>query len=220
MTTEQDGIKSMIKTVARKLGNTYREVENKFKQFITDLDTIILYFKFKNDNSLELETYDLSNKIISYADISFGEESDVEDELTRKLSLGDYTSVNEYLEKLNYLIIGILATCMWYIATTTRNTKYIYENKTPVVTGRKKGIVQVSDTKFIKTPIYDMSKIRTVHVDKLVSRKKGWTYSHAFQVHGHYRHYQSGKVIFIEPYVKGKNKDFMAQTIIIEPELN
>ena len=218
MTIEQDGIKSMIKTVARKLGSTYREVENKFKQFITDLDTIILYFKFKNGNSLELETYDLSNKIISNADISFGEESDVEDELSRKLSLGDYTSVNEYLEKLNYLIIGILATCMWYIATTTRNTKYIYENKTPVVTGRKKGIVQVSDTKFIKTPIYDMSKIRTVHVDKLVSRKKGWTYSHAFQVHGHYRHYQSGKVIFIEPYVKGKNKDFMAQTIIIEPE--
>ena len=65
-----------------------------------------------------------------------------------------------------------------------------------------------------------MSKIRTVHVDKLVSRKKGWTYSHAFEVHGHYRHYQSGKVIFIEPFIKGKNKEFKAQKIIIEPELN
>lgn len=40
---------------------------------------------------------------------------------------------------------------------------------------------------------------------KLITRKKGWTYSHSFQVHGHYK---DGKVIFIESYVKGKDKPF------------
>ena len=63
-----------------------------------------------------------------------------------------------------------------------------------------------------------MTKIRTTTVERLTVRKKGWTYSHSFQVHGHYRHYKDGKVIFIESYIKGKGKPFKAQTTILSPE--
>ena len=111
-----------------------------------------------------------------------------------------------------------MVSCLWYIATTTKSTKYIYEKKIPTVINRSKGIVQVSDTKTINTPIYDMQKIKVVKVETLSTRKKGWTYSHSFEVHGHYRHYKDGKVIFINPYIKGKDKEFKAQQFILTPE--
>ena len=121
------------------------------------------------------------------------------------------------LEPVVKTLLSQLVTAMWYIATT-KSTKYIYENKTPVITGRKKNIVQVSNTKTINTPIYDLNKIRVVKVEHLQTRKKGWTYSHSFQVHGHYRHYRNGKVVFIQSYIKGKDKEFKAQQIILDPK--
>ena len=63
-----------------------------------------------------------------------------------------------------------------------------------------------------------MNKIRVVKVENLASRKRGWTYSHSFEVHGHYRHYRNGKTIFIKPFIKGKDLDFKSQKIIIDPE--
>ena len=65
-----------------------------------------------------------------------------------------------------------------------------------------------------------MNKIRVVSIDRLQTRKKGWTYSHSFQVHGHYRHYRNGKTIFIQPYIKGKDKEFKSQQIILDPSEN
>lgn len=115
-------------------------------------------------------------------------------------------------------MLCLLITCLWYMATTAPSTKYIYEEKHPVIEHRHKRTVHVSSTKFITTPVYDFSKIRTTTVERLVTRKKGWTYSHSFQVHGHYRHYKDGKVIFIESYIKGKGKPFKAQTTILSPE--
>lgn len=118
----------------------------------------------------------------------------------------------------SFQFIYYLATCLWYIATTATNTKYIYEKEHPVIVHRHKDVVTVSDKKVIKTPVYDMQKIRIVKLEKLITRKKGWTYSHSFQVHGHYRHYKDGKVIFIESYIKGKGKPFKAQTTVLAPE--
>ena len=45
-----------------------------------------------------------------------------------------------------------------------------------------------------------MGKVKVVKVEHLQKRKAGWTYSHSFQVHGHYRHYKSGKVIFVKEF--------------------
>ena len=197
---------------------TYREAEKQYIEFKDNLKTIILYFKFIANDTVYMEIYDLSYKIMSCTEFSFGENSDIEQEISLDFHFGEIPTRENYLDKIAHLYLGIFASCLWYIATTTKSTKYIYENKTPVVVGRKKGTVQVSDTKFITTPMYDMNKIRIVHVDKLKARKKGWTYSHAFEVHGHYRHYRTGKTIFIEPYIKGKGKEFKRQTLIVSPE--
>ena len=210
----------LIKTIAKTFHTTYRDIENQFKDFLEKSKKLTLYFKFTAENAMFVETYDDEDKIMSNMEFAVGENS--EPEKLVDFNNGKATDFDTVMEDMNYNNLAIMVSCLWYIATTTRSTRYIYENKTPIVTGRNRGVVQVSDTKFITTPIYDMKKVRVVTVDKLTQRKKGWTYSHSFEVHGHYRHYQNGKVIFIKPFIKGQNqnKEFKAQTIIVKPEEN
>ena len=166
------------------------------------------------------EIYGNDNYIISSITFKVGETESPEKEINLydKTLLEECKTIDDILNVFNWQNLSFLITCLWYIATTTRSTKYIYEKKNPIVTKRRKKVVVVSDTKTINTPIYDMRKIRVVKVESLQTRKKGWTYSHAFQVHGHYRHYKNGKTIFINPFIKGKNKDFKAQQIVLKPK--
>lgn len=213
-----DKFKSLIKEMAKSFKTTYRNIENQFKTFLEISKRLTLYFKFSDDDYLFIETYGNDNKIFSTMSCKIGDNDEPEQEISSNHNISDIKALDDIMNNINYKSLALLISCLWYIATTSRTTKYIYEKKTPVVAKRHKNVVKVSDTKTITTPIYDMNKIRVVKVESLSTRKKGWTYSHAFQVHGHYRHYKSGKVVFINSFIKGKNKDFKAQTITINPD--
>lgn len=200
-----DYYRELIKNIAHTLHMTYRSVETQMKEFLSSSKQLTIYFTFTDENSMYAETYDNTNELLSTMTFSVGEGSSEEDEIHFD-STDELENFDDVMNKMNKGNLVILITCLWYIATTSKNTKYIYETKTPVVTSRHKNIVNVSDTKTINTPIYDMNKIRVVKVESLQARKKGWTYSHSFQVHGHYRHYANGKTIFIQPFIKGKIK--------------
>ena len=214
---------NLFKQMAKTYHTTYRKIETMFKDFINSLEHIIMYFKFIKDNEIIINTYDINNKILSNISFGFGENSkEIEEEfsyekLTSLILTSESLNNDNLMNGFNILYMIILITSLWYIATTKNTTKYIYEHKTPIITNRKKNIVKVSDTKIISTPIYDITKIKTKKVDGLIKHRKGWTYSHAFQVHGHYRHYKDGKVIFVNSYIKGKNKEFKSQTIDLKP---
>lgn len=215
-----ENFKDLIKLLAKNYHTTYRSIEDQLKIFLEAMSEFIIYFKFTTDENVYAEVYGHDNMMISSITFKIGDTDKPEKEI--KLyddeALRKCTSVDDILNIFNWQNLSFLITCLWYIATTTRSTKYIYEKKSPVITKRHKKIVTVSDTKTIDTPIYDMRKIKIVKVDKLQSRKKGWTYSHSFQVHGHYRHYKNGKTIFINPFIKGKNKEFKSQQIILSPK--
>ena len=213
-----DKFKSLIKEIAKSFKTTYRNIENQFKTFLETSKRLTLYFKFSDDDYLFIETYGNDNKIFSTMSCKIGDNDEPEQEISLNHDISDIKALDDIMNNINYRNLALLISCLWYIATTSRTTKYIYEKKTPVVAKRHRNVVKVSDTKTITTPIYDMNKIRVVKVESLSTRKKGWTYSHAFQVHGHYRHYKSGKVVFINSFIKGKNKDFKAQTITINPD--
>lgn len=210
----------MIKQLAKTYKTTYRIIEKQFISFLDAMSEFKLHFKFTDDNTVQLETYGHDDMIISATNFKFGETNQPEKEI-KSYGIGsieDFNTTDDILNVFNWHNLALLTTCLWYIATTTRSTKYIYEKKSPVITKRHKKVVLVSDTKTINTPIYDMRKIKVVKVNSLQTRKKGWTYSHAFQVHGHYRHYKNGKTIFINSYIKGKNKEFKAQQLILSPK--
>ena len=214
--------KDIIKQSAKEYKTTYRVMENTFKDFISMIEHTTIHFKFINNNEVYLNTYDKNNNIISRIEFEYGEDKkDFEEEFTYDKMYNIMNKSNnsdDLMFGFNLLYTIIFVTSIWYIATTRNTTKYVYEQKTPVITSRKKNIVRVSDTKVISTPIYDISKIKTKKVDGLIKHRKGWTYSHAFQVHGHYRHYKDGKVIFVNSYIKGKDKEFKPQTIELKPK--
>lgn len=215
----EDKYKDIIKRVAKTLHLSYRTVENEFISFLDISKTTTMYFTFTSENSMYVETYMADGTIASSSNFGFGQTDEPEKPINLDNPICDILDkqLDSLMNELNYHNLAILISCLWYIATTTKSTKYIYEKKSPQVTSRHKNVVNVSDTKTINTPIYDMNKIRVVKTESLVSRKKGWTYSHSFEVHGHYRHYKSGKVIFIEPYIKGQNKEFKSQVITLSP---
>lgn len=213
-----DYYKKLIKDIAKSFQTTYRNIENQFKDFLFASKKLTLYFKFLEDENLVIETYGNDGKIFSTISCQIGNKDEPEKEIQVDENIDELKSMDDIMNNINFTNLALLITCLWYIATTSRTTKYIYEKKTPVIAKRHRNVVKVSDTKTITTPIYDMNKIRVVKVESLSTRKKGWTYSHAFQVHGHYRHYKSGKVVFINSFIKGKNKDFKAQTITINPD--
>ena len=200
--------KDLIKQSAKEYKTTYRVMENTFKDFISMIEHTTIHFKFINNNEVYLNTYDKNNNIISRIEFEYGEDKkDFEEEFTYDKMYNIMNKSNnsdDLMFGFNLLYTIIFVTSIWYIATTRNTTKYVYEQKTPIITSRKKNIVKVSDTKVISTPIYDISKIKTKKVEGLIKHRKGWTYSHAFQVHGHYRHYKDGKVIFVNSYINHK----------------
>lgn len=214
--------KDIIKQSAKVYKTTYRVMENTFKDFISMIEHTTIHFKFINNNEVYLNTYDKNNNIISRIEFEYGEDKkDFEEEFTYDKMydiMNKSNNSDDLMFGFNLLYTIIFVTSIWYIATTRNTTKYVYEQKTPIITSRKKNIVRVSDTKVISTPIYDISKIKTKKVEGLIKHRKGWTYSHAFQVHGHYRHYKDGKVIFVNSYIKGKDKEFKPQTIELKPK--
>ena len=205
-----------IKSLAKQLNDTYRQVENRLKYFIEDLEKVTMYFKYV-DNNIQIWLYDKDNTIVSK--ISF-QVQEGENSLVADRYIDEFTNWDDLLNEFNFYCVILLTSSLWYIATTTKTTKYYYEENRPRYTysANEKSIKSVSKHKTINTPIYDFNKIKKVKVESLIKKRKGWTYSHSFQVHGHYRHYSNGKTVFINSYIKGKNKELQSQIITLNPK--
>ena len=205
-----------IKSLAKQLNGTYRQVENRLKYFIEDLEKVTMYFKYV-DNNIQIWLYDKDNTIVSK--ISF-QVQEGENSLVADRYIDEFTNWDDLLNEFNFYCVILLTSSLWYIATTTKTTKYYYEENRPRYTysANEKSIKSVSKHKTINTPIYDFNKIKKVKVESLIKKRKGWTYSHSFQVHGHYRHYSNGKTVFINSYIKGKNKELQSQIITSNPK--
>ena len=210
-------VKNTIKEIAKKRRTTYRKIENEIKEGDEIQKKITVYFQFKDNSILEIYTY-FSNAIANYGKIDLKSIDINKPNLEiKEIQFGSKNAT----ETLFIYIFYLFAASMWYISTTTKQTKYIYNKKdlsTLKTKEKNKNIVNVKEKRIVETPFYDFSKIRYVEVDKLVQRRKGWTYSHAFTVCGHYRHYKNGKTIFVKSFIKGKNKPLKAQEIIISPK--
>jgi hypothetical protein len=205
-----------IKSLAKQLNGTYRQVENRLKYFIEGLEKVTMYFKYA-DNNIQIWLYGKDNTIVSK--ISF-QVQEGENSLVADRYIDEFTNWDDLLNEFNFYCVILLTSSLWYIATTTKTTKYYYEENRPRYTysANEKSIKSISKHKTINTPIYDFNKIKKVKVESLIKKRKGWTYSHSFQVHGHYRHYSNGKTVFINSYIKGKNKELQSQIITLNPK--
>ena len=219
-----DTARDEIKYIAQKTHAIYRKVETMYKM-LNGKETI-LYFKFLNDNELYVERYtdkmliqkckyDI-NSIRSFKTSTLNLMWKIEMEIvgwTEKIA-------QEYLKAKTAYYSAMLITALWYIATA-KSTKYIHnEVAFPMIrqSDKKTKTIKEITSKKITTPIYDLGKTKIVSLEMLKKRKKGWTYSHAFNVRGHYRHYKSGKVVFVKPFVKCKDLEMKDVEIVVSPK--
>ena len=216
-----------IKALAKQYNKTYRQIENMLKLYVDGINDVTVYFEFKGDMFYNY-IYRKDGKILSKAEAQIGDNKQPSPEITlTSLSNNDINKLNNEQEfvddvqnKFNYFCLAICSTCLWYLATTTKTTKYKYKEKPKEEYNPNKRVVYVKENKNVTTPIYNLDNIKIKTVDRLINKREGYTYSHSFQVHGHYRHYKDGKVIFINSYIKGKDKPFKRQNIIINPKEN
>lgn len=216
-----------IKALAKQYNKTYRQIENMLKLYIDGINDVTVYFEFK-DNMFYNYIYRKDGKILSKAEAQIGDNKQPSPEITlTSLNNNDINKLNNEQEfvddvqnKFNYFCLAICSTCLWYLATTTKTTKYKYKERSEKEYNPNKRVVYVKENKNVTTPIYNLDNIKIKTVDRLINKREGYTYSHSFQVHGHYRHYKDGKVIFVNSYIKGKDKPFKHQNIIINPREN
>ena len=218
-----DKAKDEIKYIAKKTHAIYRKVETMYKM-LNGKETI-LYFKFLNDNELYMERYTdkmlISKGKFDTTQMSSFKISSLDLVWKMKMEIIGWIeeTAQEYLNSRTDYYVAMLITSLWYIATT-KSTKYIHNEVAFPLTRQqenKKVRIKEISTKKITIPIYDLGKARIVPLETLKKRKRGWTYSHAFNVRGHFRHYKSGKVIFIKSFTKCKDLETKDNEIIVMP---
>lgn len=198
---------------------------------------ITSYFKFIGEDRIKIIVYLSDGSKLLDSEYVYNDDNDnvkeySEDDghyikasrtnLNREIDLANWykgiDNYTEYIAEIVRFLAQLFGCTMWYLSTSTNTTKYIYDQTKKQNTNIERVVRNPQKIKTKSTPIYDMSKMREIKVDGLIKRRKGWTYSHSFQVHGHYRHYKNGKTIFIQSYIKGKDKEFQQQNIIISPK--
>ena len=218
-----DNANDEIKYIAKKTHAVYRKIETMYKM-LNGKETI-LYFKFLNDSELYIERYTdkmLIQKGKYHVDTIRSMKINSLNLLWRiqvELIGWNEKTAQEYLKSKTDYCVAILVTALWYIATT-KSTKYIHDEVAyPLVRQNEKKVSTIKEvtSKKITTPIYDLGKTKVVSLEMLKKHKQGWTYSHAFSVRGHYRHYKSGKVVFIKSFTKCKDLAEKETEIIVSP---
>ena len=224
--TLDDKARDEIKYIARKTHAIYRNVETMYKT-LNGKETI-LYFKFLNDNDLYMERY-TDKMLISKGKFDIREMRPYSINSLNLLwkmqvELLGWTekTAQEYLKAKTDYCVAMLITALWYIATA-KSTKYVHDEVAyPLVRQDEKKTKKIKEvtSKKITTPIFDLGKAKIVSLEMLKKRKQGWTYSHAFNVRGHFRHYKSGKVVFIKSFIKCKDLASKDREIIVSPKEN
>lgn len=213
-----------IKYIASKTHAIYRKIETMYKM-LNGKETI-LYFKFLNDDELYVERY-TDKTLIQTGKIQLNGTTalKINDinllwKIQVELAGWNEKTAQEYLKSKTNYCVAMLATALWYIATA-KSKKYIHDEVAfPLVRQektKKAGKITEVTSRKITTPIYDLGKTKVVSLEMLKKRKKGWAYSHAFNVRGHYRHYRSGKVVFIKSFTKCKNLETKDTEIVVSP---
>lgn len=213
---DEEKIKEDIKRKAKNFHTTYNMIKKAIQMLEEETKNVVVHFKFIED-SIKVLCF-IDKRQIAYLDYNL-KSDDVPTFETAKEILIKSTEFEYEGIIYSYNLLCLFVAVMWYLATTTNIKRYKYEIERYIPRNNaKKKVVQIKDKRIITTPIYDLAKIKTIKVDKLIQHRKGWTYSHSFGVCGHFRHYKNGKVIFIKPFIKGKNKEKQVQDIILNPK--
>ena len=126
--------------------------------------------------------------------------------------------LREFGSKLVPVLAQLLVSTIWYLASIkdAKREQLTVHRSVPATT-HSKHKYKSHGKRTITAPIYDLANSKDIEIEKLTTKKNSWKISCRFQVRGHYRHYKSGKTIFVKPFEKGKGFDIKPTEIILNP---
>ena len=225
-----------IKYVARTEKTTFRDIENQLQAIYNNMtNNVVMQFEFiddypsikiyaGNDNGL-LTTLPLYRHKDNFENQTLGElgmDIDIKD---GNIQIYDascaISEAHKFQDLMTIIYLGLFTSAMWYMALYKNRYKYetsiSKEEVRERLTNRPKPS-HVNTTKVLTTSFYDLSKAPQSKVKTMIKKREGFEYSHQFNVSGHWRHYKDGKVVFIESYIKAKDKPPLQKNIILNPE--
>jgi hypothetical protein len=123
---------------------------------------------------------------------------------------GDYSAIESIVHGFNLkwanVCVALWMSALWYLASiqnVKRDGEQSYASTKEIKMQKRKDRKRTK-VRNMTAPIYDFGEMKIANVGKLMAKKRGWKISYEFQVRGHYRHYKSGKVVFIKAFEKGK----------------
>lgn len=227
-----------IKEVASKVHKTYNQVKESMEvMYKTISSSIIIHYKFI-DGFPDLSIYSGTDYMliteIPFKNIGADVNSPlIHDEINivnNKVEvpyascLLDDARGERFQDCMTIIYYAIFVSSMWYMTLHKNRTKYErIVNKDGMKEAMFKKVNNEhnnSNIKTLRTSFYDLSKAPKSKVSTLRKKREGFTFSHQFGVQGHYRHYKSGKVSYINPYIKCKDKPKLETNTyyILEPK--
>lgn len=153
-------------------------------------------------NKIQYDDYGLVLKNYKY-------EIDVQEYIDKLMNFIRSTKNKEdfkkiYKEQYNFVDIEPPMSFINYIIRESKKRKYEYietEHRNNESKNRKK------TTNNSKNKKYELLDCIKIYQKKIGERKKYEITCESWQVRGYFRHLKSGKVIWVKPFTKGKNKD-------------
>lgn len=214
---------------------TFRQAETLLKEvYDAMLNDVVMHYKFINGLAsigiysskdcklmitLPLDAYAERNPETPLS--SLGDVITVEDTVEISDASCATNEGHEFQNTMMMVYLGLFASAMWYMALYKNRYKYEKQvgreeiRETILNRPRPK---KINDTKILTASFYDLSRAPQSKVQTLIKKREGFEYSHQFDVRGHWRHYKSGKVVFIESFTKAKDKPRLQQNIILNPK--
>lgn len=151
-------------------------------------------------------------------------------EALQEIEKGNVVDFDNILNGFNFdwsnICFYLLMSALWYLVSIKNekeNTDLIMASYSKTKTTHCKKNNKRRSQNYVKnitTPIFDLAKTKSLSVNKLIAKKRGWKISCEFSVRGHYRHYKSGKVVFVKSFEKGKGLKMKQNIIKLNPSDN
>lgn len=210
-----------IKYEARTSGCTYNQAKARFNNLLQRTNPLWFYFIWKGD-VCEISVYDTERKLHLISIQAHDEEGkDVFDmptklDTTNLLTHAFDDERNRWPSYLAMRAAMIVTSVFHYMNIQKKNTPTMYKGKNYDI---KKRIQYTEPSiKMVETPVFDLTK-KKITKDRLVSQHREFVRrTEAWNVRGHARHYKSGKVIWVDSYIKGNRDNYDGEIYSISPK--
>lgn len=216
--------KEAIKYVAHNTGITYNQAKARFEDLLRRTNPLWIYFYWEGDICY-VHVYDTTRQLHLISIQAHDEETEEVYRMPDRLDTQDLLKKAFDDESGDHLWPRYLAMRAAMLVTSVfkymniQKTSKPYQHRSKSEYNPKRKIqLEEPELKMISTPVFDLTK-KKITVERLNKQHQEYVRrTAAWNVRGHSRHYKSGKVIWVNSYIKGDKSQYEGEIYSIVPK--